>query len=194
MGKLGEEASALIFKILKRGVHEASGEADLALRYDHTVPLARVVGTYGSRLPSPYKRYAIGNVWRADRAAKGRFREFTQCDIDTVGSSSPPADAEIVWAVNEGLDALGVEEFRFLVNSRHALHGLLEAYGIPPELGTTMLGSLDKLDKTPPDAVTAELVERGLTTETAEGLVADVNASSRSRQPRTRSRTVVTLH
>jgi histidyl-tRNA synthetase len=105
-GKLGDEASALIFKILKRGVHEAGGEADLALRYDHTVPLARVVGTYGSRLPSPYKRYAIGNVWRADRAAKGRFREFAQCDIDTVGSSSPLADAEVVWAVNAGLEAL----------------------------------------------------------------------------------------
>jgi histidyl-tRNA synthetase len=87
-GKLGDEASALIFKILKRGVHEASGEADLALRYDHTVPLARVVGTYGSALPSPYKRYVIGPVWRADRAAKGRFREFAQCDIDTVGSAS----------------------------------------------------------------------------------------------------------
>ncbi|MGH3365623.1 MAG: ATP phosphoribosyltransferase regulatory subunit [Nocardioidaceae bacterium] len=126
-GKLGDEASALIFKILKRGVHEASGEADLALRYDHTVPLARVVGTHGSRLPSPYKRYAIGNVWRADRAAKGRFREFTQCDIDTVGSESPLADAEIVWAVNEGLEALGVAEFQFLVNSRQALHGLRTA-------------------------------------------------------------------
>ncbi|MGH8938849.1 MAG: ATP phosphoribosyltransferase regulatory subunit, partial [Actinomycetes bacterium] len=117
-GKLGEDASALIFKILKRGVHEASGEADLALRYDHTVPLARVVGTYGSRLPSPYKRYTIGNVWRADRAAKGRFREFAQCDIDTVGSASPLADAEIVWTVHAGLEALGVAEFRFLVNSR----------------------------------------------------------------------------
>ncbi|MGH3522215.1 MAG: histidine--tRNA ligase [Mycobacterium sp.] len=180
-GKLGDEASALIFKILKRGVHAASGEADLALRYDHTVPLARVVGTYGSRLPSPYKRYAIGNVWRADRAAKGRFREFAQCDIDTVGSASPLADAEIIWAVHEGLDALGVAEFQFLVNSRQALHGLLEAYGIAPELGTKVLGSLDKLDKATPDAVTAELVDRGLSTDTAEGLVADVTAPDTDR-------------
>ena len=180
-GKLGDEASALIFKILKRGVHEASGEADLALRYDHTVPLARVVGTYGSRLPSPYKRYAIGNVWRADRAAKGRFREFAQCDIDTVGSSSPLADAEILWAVNEGLEALGVDEFRFLVNSRQALHGLLEAYGIAPELGTRVLGSLDKLDKIAPDAVIAELVERGLPIGTAEGLVADITSPDTDR-------------
>jgi histidyl-tRNA synthetase len=180
-GKLGAEASSLIFKILKRGVHEASGEADLALRYDHTVPLARVVATYGSRLPSPYKRYVIGPVWRADRAAKGRFREFAQCDIDTVGSASPLADAEIVCAVHDGLEALGVHDFQFLVNSRQALHGLLEAYHIDSELGDKMLGSLDKLDKVVPDVVCAELVERGLTTATAESLVADVTASDTDR-------------
>ncbi len=180
-GKLGDEASSLIFKILKRGVHEATGDADLALRYDHTVPLARVVGTYGSKLPSPYKRYAIGMVWRADRAAKGRFREFAQCDIDTVGSASPLADAEIVWAVHDGLAALGIDEFQFLVNSRQALHGLLEAYGIAPELGDKVLGSLDKLDKATPDAVIAELVDRGLTPTTGEGLVADVTAPDTDR-------------
>ncbi|MFY9806249.1 MAG: histidine--tRNA ligase [Pseudonocardiaceae bacterium] len=185
-GKLGEEASSLIFKILKRGIHEASGEADLALRYDHTVPLARVVGTYGSKLPSPYKRYAIGPVWRADRAAKGRFREFAQCDIDTVGSASPLADAEIVCAVHDGLETLGIHDFQFLVNSRQALRGLLEAYGVDPELGdqklgNRVLGSLDKLDKVPPDAVCAELVERGLTTPTAEALVADVTAPDTDR-------------
>jgi histidyl-tRNA synthetase len=173
-GKLGEEASALIFKILKRGIHEASGEADLALRYDHTVPLARVVGTYGSKLPSPYKRYTIGPVWRADRAAKGRFREFAQCDIDTVGSASPLADAEIVCAVHDGLAALGVPDFRFLVNSRQALRGLLEAYHVERALGDKVLGSLDKLDKLAPEAVCAELITRGLTSATAESLVADL--------------------
>ncbi|SIO86529.1 ATP phosphoribosyltransferase regulatory subunit [Nocardiopsis sp. JB363] len=107
-GKYGEEASQLLFKILRRGVHEASGKPDLALRYDHTVPLARVIGTHGAKLPNPYKRYAIGPVWRADRPQEGRFREFVQCDIDTVGSSSPLADAEIVLALAESLDALGV--------------------------------------------------------------------------------------
>ncbi|HWR48197.1 MAG TPA: histidine--tRNA ligase [Pseudonocardiaceae bacterium] len=173
-GKLGDEASSLIFKILKRGIHEASGEADLALRYDHTVPLARVVGTYGSKLPSPYKRYAIGPVWRADRAAKGRFREFAQCDIDTVGSASPLADAEIVWAVHDGLEALGIHDFQFLVNSRQALRGLLEAYDVDSELSGKVLGSLDKLDKVAPDTVCAELVERGLATAIAESLIADL--------------------
>lgn len=175
-GKLGEEASSLIFKIMKRGAKEASGEADFALRYDHTVPAVRAVVTHGSRLPSPFKRYVIGNVWRADRAARGRFREFVQCDIDTFGSASPLADAEIVWAINDGLVALGVEEFTFQVNSRQALHGLLEAYRIPAELGTKVLGSLDKLDKVAPDVVVAELVDRGLATDAAEGLVADVTA------------------
>lgn len=180
-GKLGEEASSLIFKILKRGIHEASGEADLALRYDHTVPLARVVGTYGSKLPSPYKRYAIGPVWRADRAAKGRFREFAQCDIDTVGSASALADAEIVWAVHDGLEALGIHDFQFLVNSRQALRGLLEAYDVGSERGGQVLGSLDKLDKVGPEVVCAELVARGLTTTIAEALVSDLTASTTER-------------
>src|ERR1700681_1272824 len=76
LGKYGDEGNKLIFKILRRGEHEASGEADLALRYDLTVPLARVVAQYRNELPRPYKRYAIGPVWRADRPARGRFREF----------------------------------------------------------------------------------------------------------------------
>lgn len=180
-GKLGEDASTLIFKILKRGAHEASGEADLALRYDHTVPLARVVGTYGSRLPAPYKRYTIGPVWRADRAARGRFREFVQCDIDTVGSASGLADAEILWAVHDGLEALGVRDFQFLVNSRQALHGLLEAYGVTPESGASVLGSLDKLDKVPADMVCAGLRSRGLGAAAAEGLVADLTSADTDR-------------
>ena len=83
----GEEGDKLIFKILRRGEHEASGEADLALRYDMTVPLARVASAYGSQLPTPYKRYAMGPVWRADRPGRGRFREFVQCDLDTLGTA-----------------------------------------------------------------------------------------------------------
>ncbi|MGI9002140.1 MAG: histidine--tRNA ligase [Pseudonocardia sp.] len=173
-GRYGDEGDKLIFKILRRGEHEASGEADLALRYDLTVPLARVVATHGNRLPMPYKRYALGPVWRADRPGRGRFREFTQCDIDTVGSTSPLADAETVWALHDALVALGVEEFRFELNSRHALFGLLDAYAVPEELGGRVLITLDKLDKLAPDAVTAELLDRGLNREVASGLVADL--------------------
>jgi histidyl-tRNA synthetase len=176
-GKYGDEGDKLVFKILRRGEHEASGEADLALRYDLTVPLARAVAAYGSRLPSPYKRYAIAPVWRADRPGKGRFREFVQCDLDVVGSSSPLADAEVVLALHDALEALGVPEFRFLVNSRKALFGLLEAYGVPEELGGGALITLDKLDKLAPDAVVAELVGgRGLLEPVATGLVGDLTA------------------
>src|SRR5205809_8113435 len=101
LGKYGEEGNKLIFKILKRGEHEQSGEADLALRYDLTVPLARVVAQYQNELPKFFKRYQIQPVWRADRPAKGRFREFFQCDIDTIGSTSPVVEAELLAAVSE---------------------------------------------------------------------------------------------
>jgi histidyl-tRNA synthetase len=180
-GKYGDEGDKLIFKILRRGEHEASGEADLALRYDLTVPLARVVATHGNRLPMPYKRYALGPVWRADRPGRGRFREFTQCDLDTVGSTSPLADAETLLAIHDGLVALGVDEFRFEINSRQALHGLLDAYAVPEALGGRVLITLDKLDKQTPDAVAAELVERGLGADIAAGLVADLAAEDTDR-------------
>src|SRR6202451_3926332 len=88
MGKYGEEGDKLVFKMLRRGEHEASGEADLGLRYDMTVPLARGASAYGNQLPTPYKRYAMGPVWRADRPGRGRFREFVQGDLDTLGTAS----------------------------------------------------------------------------------------------------------
>ncbi|GAA2087743.1 histidine--tRNA ligase [Actinomadura alba] len=176
-GKYGDEGDKLIFKILRRGEHEASGEADLALRYDLTVPLARVVAAYGSRLPSPYKRYAIGPVWRADRPGKGRFREFTQCDVDVVGSRSPLVEAEVVCAGADALDAMGVTAYTILINSRQALNGLMEVYDVPAELAPAALITLDKLDKLAPAQVVAELVEgRGLAQATASSLVEDLTA------------------
>jgi histidyl-tRNA synthetase len=176
LGKYGEEGDKLIFKILRRGEHEASGEADLALRYDMTVPLARVAAAYGSQLPSPYKRYVIGPVWRADRPGRGRFREFTQCDLDTLGSTSVLADAEVICAVHDALSELGIVDFRFLLNSRHVLAGLLEAFGVPAELGSGVLITLDKLDKLSPAEVTEELAGRGLDQVTAAELVSAMTA------------------
>ena len=176
LGKYGEEGDKLIFKILRRGEHEASGQADLALRYDMTVPLARVAAAYGSQLPSPYKRYVIGPVWRADRPGRGRFREFTQCDLDTLGSTSVLADAEVICAVHDVLSELGIGDFRFLLNSRHVLAGLLEAFGVPAELGSGVLITLDKLDKLPPAGVTEELAGRGLDQATAAELVSAMTA------------------
>ncbi len=176
LGKYGEEADKLVFKILRRGEHEASGEADLALRYDLTVPLARVAAGRGSQLPVPYKRYAMGPVWRADRPGKGRFREFVQCDLDTLGSSSPLADAEVLCAHHDAMARLGLADFTILLNSRHVLAGLLEAFGVPEELGPGVLISLDKLDKLAASQVVAELTGRGLAERAAGDLVEAMTA------------------
>jgi histidyl-tRNA synthetase len=177
LGKYGEDGDKLVFKILRRGEHEASGEADLALRYDLTVPLARVAAAYGSQLPPVYKRYAIGPVWRADRPGKGRFREFVQCDLDTLGSASVLADAEALCAQHDALAALGVPDFSIQLNSRRVLAGLLEAFGVPEELGAGVLITLDKLDKLRPEAVVAELEGRGLADDDAASLVSTMTAS-----------------
>src|SRR5918994_2874115 len=116
MGKYGEEGNQLVFKILKRGEGEKSGGADLALRYDLTVPLARVVAEYGERLPRFFKRYQIQPVWRADRPARGRYREFYQCDVDAIGSRSPVVEAEMLAAVSEVLTKLGFNDFTIQLN------------------------------------------------------------------------------
>jgi histidyl-tRNA synthetase len=176
LGKYGDESDKLVFKIMRRGEHEASGQADLALRYDLTVPLARVAAAYGSQLPTPYKRYAIGPVWRADRPGKGRYREFVQCDLDTLGSRSPMADAEVLCAQHDVLSELGVGEFSIQLNSRRVLSGLLEVFGVPAELGPGVLTSLDKLDKMKGDAVVAELSGRGLPAAAAAEMVATLTA------------------
>jgi histidyl-tRNA synthetase len=173
-GKYGEEGDQLIFKILRRGEHEATGGADLALRYDLTVPLARVAARYGSQLPTPFKRYHIAPVWRADRPGKGRFREFFQCDVDTVGSDSLVADATTLVAVADVLDRLGLSGYRILLNSRGALQGLIEAYGVPAELEATTLVALDKLDKVGADGVARELTDRQVPADAVERLVEDL--------------------
>src|SRR5213596_3788679 len=125
MGKYGEEGNQLIFKILKRGEHEKTGQADLALRYDLTVPLARVVAQYQNELPKFFKRYQIQPVWRADRPAKGRFREFFQCDIDSIGSRSPLVETEMLAAVSEVLQELGFDDFTIQLNHRQLLTAVL---------------------------------------------------------------------
>jgi histidyl-tRNA synthetase len=162
LGKYGEEGNRLIFKILKRGEHEASGEADLALRYDLTVPLARVVAQYQNELPRFFKRYQIQPVWRADRPARGRFREFYQCDIDAIGSTSPVVEAELLGAVSEVLGRLGFEDFVIRLNHRRALSALLECAGVPETLHGDALIAIDKLDKIGAAGVEKELAARGV--------------------------------
>ena len=162
LGKYGEEGNKLIFKILKRGEHEASGEADLALRYDLTVPLARVVAQYQNELPRLFKRYQIQPVWRADRPARGRFREFYQCDLDAMGSISPIVEAEVLSAVCEILTTLGFSDFGVRLNHRQVLTALLEAAGVPAPLHGDALVALDKLDKIGVEGVTKEFAARGI--------------------------------
>jgi histidyl-tRNA synthetase len=162
LGKYGEEGNKLIFKILKRGEHEASGEADLALRYDLTVPLARVVAQYQNELPKFFKRYQIQPVWRADRPAKGRFREFFQCDIDSMGSTSPMVEVEQLSAVSEVLTTLGFSDFTIQLNHRELLSAMLEAADVPGPLHGEALVAIDKLDKIGRDGVQQELVVRGV--------------------------------
>jgi histidyl-tRNA synthetase len=176
LGRYGEDADKLVFKILRRGEHEATGEADLALRYDMTVPLARVMAAYGSQLRMPYKRYALGPVWRADRPGKDRYREFVQCDLDTLGSPSLLADAEVLSAQHDALAELGLSEFTIQLNSRRVLAGLLASFKVQPDLGPGALITLDKLDKLPAADVVAELTGRGLAPDQAAELVTALTA------------------
>jgi histidyl-tRNA synthetase len=171
MGKYGEEGNQLIFKILKRGVHEGTGEADLALRYDLTVPLARVVAEYRDKLPKFFKRYQIQPVWRADRPARGRFREFYQCDVDVLGSRSMIVEAEICAAASEVLTKLGFSDFCVRLNHRKALTGILGVAGVALEHHDSALVALDKLDKIGTDGVKKEFAARGVNEAAGERLL-----------------------
>ncbi len=181
LGKYGEEGDQLLFRILRRGekLQEAltagpvtqNELSDLALRYDLTVPLARVMARFRSQLPKFYKRYQIQPVWRADRPAKGRFREFMQCDLDVCGSSSLLVEAEVLAAACTVLDRLGFTTYHLALNHREVLRGLVEAAGAPVELEASALVAIDKLDKIGASGVREELVQRGLAGATAEKLL-----------------------
>ncbi|MGH9410118.1 MAG: histidine--tRNA ligase [Vicinamibacterales bacterium] len=161
-GKYGDEGNKLIFKVLRRGEHETSGETDLALRYDLTVPLARVVAEHRRSLPRFFKRYQIQPVWRADRPARGRFREFYQCDVDAIGSTSPVVEAEMLAAVSDVLHELGFEDFTIRLGHREVLRSALEELGVPAALRESALVAIDKLDKIGPEGVENELTARGV--------------------------------
>src|SRR5437588_2814543 len=171
LGKYGEEGNHLLFKILKRGEHEKTGEADLALRYDLTVPLARVVAQYQNELPKFFKRYQIQPVWRADRPARGRFREFYQCDVDVLGSKSMVVEAELISAASDALTALGFNDFTIRVNHRLVLSGILDQAGVQRDKHNDALIALDKMDKTGPEGVARELSDRGIVDASAVKLM-----------------------
>ncbi len=162
MGKYGEEGDRLIFKILKRGDDGKAGEADLALRYDLTVPLARVIAEHRATLPKLFKRYQVQPVWRADRPQKGRFREFYQCDVDAIGSTSVVIEAELLAAAADVLEALGFKGFTIRLNHRRLLVGMLDSVGVSTDAHGDALVALDKLDKIGRDGVARELETRGI--------------------------------
>ena len=166
--KQGGENEKLIFKILKRGeklnLAEAKEEMDLVdggLRYDLTVPLVRFYANHANELPSPFKALQIGNVWRADRPQRGRFRQFMQCDIDILGEPTYLAEIELVLATTTLLGKLDFHNFTIRINDRRILKAMAQYSGFPAESFDTVFIILDKMDKIGWDGVKAELIESG---------------------------------
>ena len=149
-GNLGDEALKLVYDFTDKGGRQ------VGLRYDQTVPLARVVAT-NPQLGKPFKRYAIDKAWRYERPQSGRYREFYQCDIDTIGVKSPMADAEILACAGAALKAIGIEKFTFRINSRVLMNELMEGAGVAKNQFVKVLRTLDKLDKLSEGEVAKEL-------------------------------------
>lgn len=156
-GKSGEDSDKLLYAFRDRG------ERDVAMRYDLTVPLARFYSNYQSDLPLPFKRFQIAPVWRADKPQKGRYREFTQCDVDVVGTSSVLSDAEVIACLADTLFSLGISDVLIKVNNRKVLNALIMQAGIPVEKSNDSIRIIDKLDKIGETGVRAELALSGLT-------------------------------
>ncbi|MEI7819205.1 MAG: histidine--tRNA ligase [bacterium] len=146
------------------------GDNDIALRYDLTVPTARYVAQYEADLPLPFRRYAIGKVWRAERAQAGRFREFYQCDIDIIGSDSVLYDAEVPSVIYATMRALGFTDFTIRINNRKILNGLFAELGAA-EKSTLVMRIVDKLEKITEDGVRSQLAELGMSNESVDRLM-----------------------
>ena len=166
--KAGGENEKLIFKILKRGeklkLEQAASEEDLVdggLRYDLTVPLVRYYSNHANELPAPFKALQMGNVWRADRPQRGRYRQFMQCDIDILGEASNLAEIELILATTTTLGKLNFKNFQIRINDRRILKAMAAYSGFSEEDYDTVFIILDKMDKIGLDGVKAELVEAG---------------------------------
>jgi len=156
LGKYGEEAEQLIYQFEDRGGRK------VAMKYDLTVPTCRVVAQYGDKIPLPFKRYQIQPVWRADNTQKGRFREFFQCDADTIGSSSMLADAEFIQMGLEIMAQLGFSDFYARINNRKFIDGLVQYAGATPEQFYSICIAIDKVEKIGLDGVIAEMEKKGV--------------------------------
>ena len=173
--KQGGDNEKLIFKILKRGeklkIDQAKEEADLVdggLRYDLTVPLSRYYANHANELPSPFKALQMGNVWRADRPQRGRFRQFMQCDIDILGEPSNLAEIELILATTSLLGKLDFKNFTIRINDRRFLKAMAAYSGFSEEDYDSIFITLDKMDKIGLDGVEAELKENGYAEESVE--------------------------
>ncbi|MCD8365278.1 MAG: histidine--tRNA ligase [Clostridiales bacterium] len=173
--KQGGENEKLIFKVLKRGeklkLDTAESEADLVdygMRYDLTVPLCRYYANNANDLPSPFKALQIGSVWRADRPQRGRYRQFTQCDIDILGEPSNLAEIELILATTTTLGKIGFQNFEIRINERRILKAMAAYSGFAEEEYDTVFIILDKMDKIGLDGVAAELKKEGYSEESVE--------------------------
>lgn len=166
-GKLGDDEK-LIYRF------EDHGGRHLALRYDQTVPLARVVAQYAGQLALPWRRYAYGPSYRGERPARGRYREFYQFDADIIGSASPLADAEIVALLTESLEALGFPGFTTLLNHRQVLGGIARASGLDEQSAGGVYRAIDKFDKIGADGVRDELLRMNVSADAAASILAMV--------------------
>ncbi len=162
-GKYGAEEK-LIYRFQDRGGR------DVGLRYDLTVPLARFFAANQGNLPRPFKRYQIQPVWRAEKPQKGRYREFYQCDIDTIGSRNPLSDAQIIAAIRDALVELGVSRFTIRINHRQFLRALASRLGLEGDMEVEMARILDKLDKVGMDGIRKLYLEKGFD----EGVVSTI--------------------
>ena len=166
--KQGGENEKLIFKVMKRGeklnIAEATTEeevVDFGMRYDLTVPLSRFYANHANDLTSPFKALQIGNVWRADRPQRGRYRQFTQCDIDILGEPSNLAEIELILATTTTLGRLGFKNFEIRINERRILKAMASYAGFAEESFDDVFITLDKMDKIGLEGVSAELLEDG---------------------------------
>ncbi|MBI5670164.1 MAG: histidine--tRNA ligase [Chloroflexi bacterium] len=174
MGKYGEDAEKLIYHAQHPG-----GKEEVALRYDLTVPLSRVVALYENEIALPFKRYQLSPVWRAERPQRGRYREFYQCDADIVGIASMSADAEILGVVVTALRRLGFQQFSVKINNRKLLTAIGQYAGVPRDQLGDLYRSVDKFDKIGADGVRKELLERGIESEAVARMMELIQA----RQP-----------
>ena len=173
--KQGGDNEKLIFKVLKRGeklnvaqAQEEEDVVDFGMRYDLTVPLVRYYSNNAAQLPSPFKALQIGNVWRAERPQRGRFRQFMQCDIDIFGEPSNLAEIELILATTTTLTKLGFRGFEIRINDRRILKAMAAYSGFPEEAYDNVFITLDKMDKIGLEGVRAELLENGFDGNTVD--------------------------